>query len=124
LLAGGSSAIVEWSLFWICTSLLRIHYLLAVAISFFFATLVNYIASAYFVFVRGYRTPAAEALLVYMVSAIGLGLNFLLMWLLHGKLMVPAMTAKIASTGIVFFWNYFSRRYFIFYRRNALTLRK
>jgi putative flippase GtrA len=123
-LAGGTSALVEWSLFWICNSRFGVHYFLAVAIAFFLATLVNYLLSAYFVFDRGQRTPSTEVLLVYIVSGIGFGLNFLLMWLLHGRLMVPAMPAKIASTGVVFFWNYFSRRRFIFYQHNGLESKK
>jgi putative flippase GtrA len=52
--------------------------------------------------------------LVYFVSGIGLILNVLLMYFMHGMLHVPAMQAKVISTGIVFIWNFMSRRVFIF----------
>jgi putative flippase GtrA len=113
-LVGGAAAIIEWSVFWLCVSVFHIFYLIAVAVAFLVATLMNYLLSVRFVFGHGQNTLRVEAILVYFVSAIGLGLNFLLMWILHGKFKISSMPAKIFSTGIVFLWNYCSRRMFIF----------
>jgi len=114
LVAGGSAALVEWTVFYCCTSYFRIFYLISVAIAFAVATFLNYILSARFVFGHGYRPPRVEVILVYIVSAIGLGLNLLFMWILYDRLKIAPMISKIFSTGIVFFWNYSLRRFFIF----------
>lgn len=111
---GGTAALVEWSSFGLLIGLARLHYLIAVAISFIVATGVNYILSGRFVFVRGRHPVHKEFFLLYLVSAIGLVLNLILMSLFVGFLSAPAMPAKIISTGIVFFWNFGARKIWVF----------
>jgi putative flippase GtrA len=111
---GGSAALVEWSSFALLIGLAHLHYLAAVTVSFFVATAVNYVLSARFVFVRGRHPVHKELFLLYLVSAIGLALNLILMSFFVGYLSIHAMPAKIASTGIVFFWNFGSRKLWVF----------
>jgi putative flippase GtrA len=111
---GGSAAIVEWTSFALLVGPVRLHYLVAVTISFFTATAVNYVLSARYVFVRGRHPAHKELMLLYLVSAIGLIMNLLLMTLFVGHLSISIMPAKIASTGIVFIWNFSSRKIWVF----------
>jgi putative flippase GtrA len=111
---GGTAALVEWGSFYLCNYPLGLHYLLSVALAFILATGVNYLLSILFVFTRGRYSARLEALLVYFVSAVGLLLNMLLMWALHGLLDINAMIAKVIATGIVLIWNFTSRKVFIF----------
>ena len=111
---GGSAALVEWSSFALLIGPAHLHYLAAVAVSFLGATAVNYVLSARFVFVRGRHPAHKELFLLYLVSAIGLVLNLILMSFFVGYLSIHAMPAKIASTGIVFFWNFGSRKMWVF----------
>jgi putative flippase GtrA len=55
-----------------------------------------------------------EFLLLYLVSAIGLILNLLLMSLLVGQWSFPLMTAKVSAPGLVFFWNFWGRKIRVF----------
>jgi putative flippase GtrA len=113
--AGGAAALVDWSVFWGLISGLGVHYLIAAVISFMIATLVNYILSVRFVFQSGVRfSRRHETALVYLVSAIGLGINVLVLQLLVSAFSVHLLVAKIAATGVVFLWNYFARAAFIF----------
>ncbi len=111
---GGSAALVEWSCFGMLIGVAHLHYLAAVTLSFLAATAVNYVLCARFVFVRGRHPAHRELFLLYLVSAIGLALNLLLMSFFVGYLAIHAMPAKIASTGIVFFWNFGSRKLWVF----------
>jgi putative flippase GtrA len=111
---GGSAALVEWSSFALLIGPARLHYLAAVTVSFLVATAVNYVLSARFVFLRGRHPAHKELFLLYLVSAIGLVLNLILMSFFVGYLSIHAMPAKIASTGIVFFWNFGSRKLWVF----------
>jgi putative flippase GtrA len=111
---GGSAALVEWSSFALLIGPAQLHYLTAVTLSFLTATAVNYVLSARFVFVRGRHPAHKELFLLYLVSAIGLVLNLLFMSFFVGHLSIHAMPAKIASTGMVFFWNFGSRKLWVF----------
>jgi putative flippase GtrA len=59
-----------------------------------------------------------ELILVFLVSAAGLLLNLLLMYLFVTVLgldtHIQKTMSKIAATGIVFFWNFLSRKYWIY----------
>lgn len=113
---GGTAALVEWSSFALLIRHAHLHYLTAVTVSFLAATAVNYVLSARFVFVRGRHPAHRELFLLYLVSAIGLVLNLLLMSFFVGYLSIHALPAKIASTGTVFFWNFGSRKMWVFER--------
>jgi len=93
---------------------IHIFYLTAVILSFIASTATNYVLSARLVFVRGRHSPFKEVFLLYLVSAAGLLFNLILMWLLVGLVGMHAMSAKIMSTGIVFFWNYGARKMWVF----------
>jgi len=112
--AGGTAALVEWSCFGISIGVAHLHYLAAVMLSFVLATGVNYILSSRFVFSSGRHPAHKEIVLLYVVSAVGLVSNLLLMSFFVGVLSVPAMPAKIASTGIIFVWNFTARKIWIF----------
>jgi putative flippase GtrA len=111
---GGSAALVEWSCFALLIGLAQLYYLAAAAVSFLISTAVNYVLSARFVFVRGRHPAHRELFLLYLVSAIGLLLNLLFMTFFVEYLSIHAMPAKIASTGMVFFWNFGARKLWVF----------
>ncbi|WP_428420663.1 GtrA family protein [Methylibium sp.] len=115
LFAGGVAALVDWSIFWGLANELQLQYQIAATISFLLATLTNYIVSIRYVFESGVRySRRREAALVYLVSALGLGINLIVLQILVGGYGFHLMVAKISATAIVFFWNYFSRATFIF----------
>lgn len=64
------------------------------------------------------KSRMKEVVLVFFVSAIGLGFNLLFMYLfvdvfgMNTNLLKAA--AKILSTGIVFIWNFLSRKLWIY----------
>jgi putative flippase GtrA len=111
---GGIAAVVEWTCFGMLVGTAHVFYLTAVVISFIAATATNYVLSSRLVFVRGRHSPFKEVFLLYLVSAAGLFFNLILMSLFVGFLGMHAMTAKIISTGLVFFWNYGARKTWVF----------
>ena len=52
---------------------------------------------------------------------VGLGLNELIMYLGCEKLQLHYMVAKLISTAVVFFWNFFARK-FILFNKSTQTL--
>jgi putative flippase GtrA len=115
--AGGVAALIDWSLFALLAIFFGMPYLVAAAISFTLATLANYLLSIRFVFESGVRfSRGRETAMVYVVSAIGLGINLMILEFLVASLDVHPMASKIVATGIVFMWNYLARANVIFRR--------
>lgn len=109
---GGIAALVEWGVFYLFNSFTS--YLIATIIAFIIATAVNYLLGRIWTF-KNYEKSKVDVISVFIVSGIGLLLNILFMYLLIDIIKLPyAILAKIISTGLVFIWNYVSRRIFIY----------
>ena len=110
---GGTAAIVEWITFALCNKVFHLSFFIATIFSFLIATGVNFVLGRKFAF-KGTTNTKKEVLAVYFVSATGLLLNLLFMYILVRIELVDAMLSKIISTGLVFIWNYLSRKLLIY----------
>lgn len=114
---GGTAAIVDVGLFLIFTKLFDYNYLAVGFFSFILATFVNYYLSIRFVFESGKKFKKShEIILIYIVSGTSLVLNLVLLYLIHEKLNIEVGISKIIVTGILFFYNYLIRRFFVFHK--------
>ncbi len=111
---GGTAALVDWSLYWMLVSAAGMNYLLSAFISFSVAAFLNYALCMSWVFNEHRYRRSVEAGLTLAVSLIGLLLNQFFLYAFHDLLAFHFMISKIGATGIVFFWNFFGRKYFIF----------
>ncbi len=117
---GGAAALVEWGTFSLLEFAFNTPYLLATFIAFVVATLVNWILGRIFTFKESayQEQRTKEFLLVFLVSAIGLAFNLLLMYLFVTVLRMDTnilkTLAKVLATGIVFIWNFLSRKLWIY----------
>lgn len=126
LMVGGSAALLEWGLFYLIFqglsqagffALQTQTVLAATTMAFASSTLYHYILCNIFVFDSGSRYQrGAELSLVFLVSAIGLGWNLLLMYFFTSPSFfgLNPMISKIMASAIVTVWNYLSRKKFIF----------
>lgn len=106
---------VDISLFMLMAVIIDIHWFVSATISFVLATLVNYFLSIRHVFESGVRFARHhEISLVFMVSAVGLVINQLVLWLSIEQFSIDLLVSKLFATGIVFFWNYGARSKYIF----------
>lgn len=118
---GGVSALVEWTLFALLLYLLDMSYPVATTLAFIMSTTTNWYLGRTFTFkdFEAYKGKSVkEYLLVFLVSAIGLGFNILLMFffvdVLGMNTKIMQTSAKVISTGIVFMWNFLSRKFLIY----------
>ena len=117
---GGISALVEWAVFSLLEYAFNLPYLLATILAFIVSTTTNWFLGRTFTFKdSAYKDKKGkEIFLVFLVSAIGLGFNLLLMYLfvdvfgMNTNLLKTV--AKVLATGIVFIWNYLSRKFWIY----------
>lgn len=119
-LVGGTAAGVDFIIFLVFAKLLGFSYLWIGAIGFVAATAVNYALSTQHVFTAGVRfCREMEIALVFAVSAVGLGLNQLILYFGIGKLGTEMLLTKLFATGSVFFWNYTVRNCFVFRQQSG-----
>lgn len=118
---GGVAAIVEWVMFFIFANVLQINYFVSTVIAFIFSTTANWILGRITTFKDNntYKDKKAkEAFLVFVVSAIGLLFNLILMYLFVTVMgfdsSLGKTLSKIAATGIVFIWNFLMRKLVIY----------
>ena len=118
---GGVAAIVEWVMFFIFANVLQINYFVSTVIAFIFSTTANWILGRITTFKDNntYKDKKAkEAFLAFIVSAIGLLFNLILMYLFVTVMgfdsSLGKTLSKIAATGIVFIWNFLIRKLVIY----------
>lgn len=108
---GGTAFVVDFAFLAIFTEWCHLSYILSACLSFIAGLSVNYFLSIRWVFMR---TDDADALFDFILFAVigvlGLGLNTLIMWFSTEILGVHYLISKLASTAIVFFWNFLARR--------------
>jgi putative flippase GtrA len=112
---GGIAALVDFLIFALFVKILKLPWFISGVTGFFLATLVNYCLSIRHVFTSGARFKKhKEIILIFFVSFIGLIINQLILWQCIVFLLLEPLFAKVIATGIVFFWNYSARNYFVF----------
>jgi putative flippase GtrA len=118
---GGIAAIVEWVIFFIFSSIWSIPYLISTVFAFIFSTTVNWFLGKVITFKNSniYKDKAGkEIFIIFLVSAIGLVFNLILMFLfvtvigLNSDILMTF--SKIMATGIVFFWNFLMRKFVVY----------
>lgn len=111
---GTTCSLIDWGLMILLTELTPMEYFYSAAVSFIVSTILNYILSMRFVF-RGREdiSRTQEAALFVVLSAIGLGLNQMILWIVVNKLRVYYIFAKVIATIIVSLYNFISRKVFM-----------
>lgn len=108
-------------MFSVFSGICNLHYLLSTFMAFIFSTTTNYCLGRVWTFKdnRSYKNKhGKEFFLVFFVSTLGLLFNLLLMYLfvniMHFSSKKLRLISKIAATGIVFIWNFLSRKFLIY----------
>lgn len=112
---GGGAFIADYLTLWFLTDICGLHYLLSAAIAFLVGLTCNYLLSTAWVFDHNrLKNRWAEFAVFAIIGVAGLGLNELIMYIGCDLLHLHYMVAKLISTGIVFFWNFFARKFILF----------
>lgn len=114
-LVGATAAAVDIGVFGVLVKVFGLPWFPVAIFSFLLATAVNYVLSIRYVFESQVRfSRQHEISLVFIVSAVGLVFNQLFLWVFIEQWQIDEVIAKIMASVTVFFWNYLSRRTFIF----------
>ena len=115
LMIGGTSALIDLSLFYLMAILMEMHFIVSATISFILATLANYFIGIRFLFNSGIRfNKKEEIILVFFISSVGLGINLASLYALSVWVGLGLMVPKVIASLSALVWNYSMRNNFVF----------
>lgn len=106
--------IIDFGVMVFLTEVFAVPYLISTTIAFTVSVIFNYVASMRYVFVRkDDMSRRREFIIFVLLSAIGLVLNDVFMWLLVDFFFIDYRISKIITTVLVAIWNFVSRKIFL-----------
>lgn len=111
---GFSGMAVDFSATWLCKEKFGWNKYLSNSIGFILAATNNYIWNRLWTFQSTNTNIPVEYGKFFLISLIGLGINNLVVYLLHGKLKLNFYLAKIFAIGVVTAWNFVMNYLFTF----------
>jgi putative flippase GtrA len=114
-IVGASGMIVDFGVTWLCKEKLRWNKYLSNSLGFILAATNNYCWNRLWTFQSASREVAREYTSFVLISLVGLGLNNLIIYLLHEKLRLNLYLSKLMALGCVTIWN-FSMNYVFTFR--------
>lgn len=112
---GFSGMIVDFGVTWLCKEKLRWNKYLSNSLGFILAASNNYLWNRLWTFSSVDSNITRQWSSFLLISIIGLGLNNLIIFLLHGKLHLNFYLSKIIAIVCVTLWN-FSMNYLFTFR--------
>ena len=113
-IVGGLAFAIDFGLLFILTEYIGLFYVLSATLSFIAGLLVNYFISTSWIFKSVIKNKQIEFTLFALIGVIGLGLNDLLIWIFTEKFHLHYMFTKLVTAVLVYLWNFFGRKYFLF----------
>ena len=105
---------IDYGVLMLLSQGLDVNPVLSAALSFCVSLVFNYLASMRFVFAhRDDLSRSREFVIFIILSAIGLGINELIMWAgtsALGSDAIAVTAVKVVATAVVMVWNFVSRR--------------
>jgi len=113
-IVGVIAFVIDYTVLLLLTEVAGIHYLLSSAVAFLVSVIFNYILSITFVFETDKsKSKGAQFSLFAVMSAGGLGINQLMMWLVSDVMFVPYQLSKFLATAVVMVYNFVTRKLFL-----------
>lgn len=113
-IVGVIAFVIDYTVLLVLTEVCGIHYLVSSAVAFLVSVIFNYILSITFVFETDKsKGKGAQFGLFAVMSAGGLGINQLMMWLLSDMMFIPYQLSKFLATAVVMVYNFITRKLFL-----------
>ena len=107
---------VDYGVYFLLSYIMGVQYLVAALAGFLMGTATNYLISKYMVFQGEPKSRTFEVLLVFLISGVGLLWLELGLYALTEIYGIHYLLSKLIMTGVVFLWNFFARKLFMYSR--------
>ena len=114
-LVGGLAFVIDFGSLYALKEKCGLHYLVSAGIAFILGLMVNYFISVKWVFnSRAVKSRLMEFAIFAAIGLVGLALNELFLWIFTGLLAIYYLVSKLMTAFIVYFWNFFARKFILF----------
>lgn len=115
---GGLAFSSDFLLLYFLTSKLGVYYLVSAPVAYMFGVILNYFLSIKWIFKdSGLKNKWWEFFFFMIIGVIGLFLNQALLWFCTGIVGLFYLYSKLISTIIVYLWNFFGRKWFLYNKK-------
>jgi len=115
LFVGGLAFVLDFTVLFVLTNYLNLYYIFSATISFLLGSVVNYYLCIAWIFPqRNMKSKMTEFWLFKVIGFSGVFLNALVMYTATHFFGIYYLVSKVISAAIVFSWNFFVRKFFLF----------
>ena len=111
---GASGVVVDFGITYLCKEFIKLNKYISNSIGFIAAATTNYFLNRVWTFQSQSPEIFKQYITFFGFSLIGLGINNLVIYLLHEKMKINFYLAKLFAIGVVTFWNFFMNYFFNF----------
>ena len=113
-IVGASSAIIDWSIFYLLNLTFGVYYLIAKVLSFSVAVINSFICNRRWTFRSQDPNRRKEFTKFLIIATVGLSINTLIMYIVVSVFGQRKIVGLIFATGIVTFWNFLANKFYTF----------
>ena len=117
IVVGGTSAIIDFSLYVLFTDVFNIYYILAATFSFIVAALYNFTLNRKWTF-KSNGKKRKQLPVFFTITVSGLLINNGIIFILVEYIYLWDILAKLIATAIVTMWNFLGNKYVTFRRQD------
>ena len=111
---GGTGVVVDFGITFLFKEKLKLNKYIANSLGFMAAASTNYLLNRWWTFRSHDPEVAQQYVQIVGISAIGLILNNIIIYLLNDKARLNFYLSKLIAIGLVTLWNFFMNYYFTF----------
>ena len=116
VIAGGMAFVLDFTVLYICTEFLALHYLISNLFGYLLGLVLTYELNTRWVFsYRRYKKTWLEFSIFNLIVVAGLGINEGMMAILVSAWGVHYLHAKIVTSFFVMVYNYVAKKYILFH---------
>ena len=111
---GASGVVVNFGVTWFFKEICKLNKYVSNILGFIFAATTNYLLNRWWTFQSTNPQVGVEYAKYFLISVVGLGIDTLTVYLLHGKLKWNFYLSKVFAVGAATLWNFFGNLLFTF----------
>lgn len=111
---GFSGVFVNFGVTWFFKEICKLNKYVSNILGFVFAATTNYLLNRWWTFQSANPQVGTEYAKYFLISAVGLGIDTLIVYLLHNKLKWNFYLSKVFAVGTAMIWNFFGNLLFTF----------
>lgn len=113
-IVGASGMVVDFGVTWLCKEKLRWNKYISNSLGFILAATNNYVWNRLWTFESQSEEVAREYISFFVIALLGLGINNLIIYLLHDRWHLNFYFSKLIAIGVVTLWNFTMNYVFTF----------